>query len=147
MGSQRHHPDSVCSRYRIWNHEGRTGGGAEKSSCCLPSVHRHRINIMKKVKRSAKRNWIQLASAVFFNGYALGYQWGHIFTGKSIKLPKTSIPRNVSGAVTAWRHVRNPVSAGSSFWENPAKRKISDAICAKIRKESPDLLILSGFFP
>ena len=38
---------------------------------------------MKKVKRSAKRNWIQLASAVFFNGYALGYQWGHIFTGKS----------------------------------------------------------------
>lgn len=38
---------------------------------------------MKKVKRSAKRNWIQLDSAVFFNGYALGYQWGHIFTGKS----------------------------------------------------------------
>lgn len=70
-------PDSVYSRYRIWNHVGRTGGGAEKSSCCLPSVHRHRINIMKKVKRSAKRNWIQLASAVFFNGYALGYQWGH----------------------------------------------------------------------
>lgn len=38
---------------------------------------------MKKVKRETKRNIIQLMAMVLFNGYAIGYQKGSIFTGKS----------------------------------------------------------------
>lgn len=38
---------------------------------------------MKKVKRETKRNIIQLMATVLFNGYAIGYQKGSIFTGKS----------------------------------------------------------------
>lgn len=38
---------------------------------------------MKKIKQSTKRNLVQLAAAVFFNGYILGYQRGRIFTGNS----------------------------------------------------------------
>ncbi|MDD6492550.1 MAG: 4Fe-4S binding protein [Firmicutes bacterium] len=38
---------------------------------------------MKKVKQETKRNIIQLLATVLFNGYAIGYQKGSIFTGKS----------------------------------------------------------------
>lgn len=38
---------------------------------------------MKTLKNETKRNFIQLAAAVLINGYAVGYQKGKIFTGKS----------------------------------------------------------------
>ncbi|MDY3919813.1 MAG: 4Fe-4S binding protein [Candidatus Limivivens sp.] len=38
---------------------------------------------MKKKKYRIKRGFIQLAAAVFLNGYVIGYQKGMIFTGKS----------------------------------------------------------------
>ena len=38
---------------------------------------------MKKIKNDTRRGWIQLAAAALLNGYAIGYQKGMIFTGKS----------------------------------------------------------------
>lgn len=38
---------------------------------------------MKKMKKETKRSWIQLMATVLFNGYAIGFQKGSIFTGNS----------------------------------------------------------------
>lgn len=38
---------------------------------------------MKKIKKTTKRSFIQLIAAVLVNGYAIGFQRGSIFTGKS----------------------------------------------------------------
>ena len=38
---------------------------------------------MKKMKKGTKRGFIQLMAAALLNGYAIGYQKGTIFTGKS----------------------------------------------------------------
>lgn len=43
----------------------------------MPRVHRHRL------RGISPRRVIQLASAVFFNGYAAGFQKGTIFTGRA----------------------------------------------------------------
>lgn len=39
--------------------------------------------MVKKLKNETKRNFIQLMAAVLVNGYAVGYQRGQIFTGKT----------------------------------------------------------------
>lgn len=75
--------------YRVGNHPGRASDGAAKGYPHLYAVYRNRMMKKKEqekihVKKQGRiRIAIQLVSMALFNGYAVGFASGKIFTGSS----------------------------------------------------------------